>query len=316
MDWRPYYRTELEASDARERAESWLRLAFDADPVWSPEVGGVVSFPHTAFAYTGPLDARLVAALYSARVESVVALGVIHSVSLSPIRVALSSQPATAERDRAFDSAKGGFVLPQSAVDTAYGRLPLRSPDGLASGGLRMLPEEAAASEFSLDTFLAFLRLGADVLGKRPVTVLPVYVGMTRRPSDASFDEAVRLADILRDDVVNVRTAVVATGDLVHYGTAYGDAEPFIEDPSESFRGVLHETLSAALEREEFETAYGLCRDVLKSDQREILPVIANLLEGATSRIDHFALSDYTHILKAPPPCLVASVLATYHKEH
>ena len=207
----------------------------------------------------------------------------------------------------------GGFVLPDAALGTPFGEVPLRTAEGPVLRQLRTVPDDARTKEFSLDTFLAFLRLGADVLGVRPIPVLPIYVGMTRSPTDGSFEEADRLARLLARDLHDPLTAIVATGDLVHYGTGYGDVAPFIKNPLGHFRDAVERTLAAALGRQERETAYIECRDELKNDQREILPVIAKLLGGSgVARFVHFAMSDYAQILDAPCPCLVASALATY----
>jgi len=75
----------------------------------------------------------------------------------------------------------------------------------------------------------------------------------------------------------------------------------------------LRATLSRALGTGDLDEAYRQSRDLLRSDQREILPIIATLLgQGAPFEIASFALSDYAEILAVDPPCLVASALVAY----
>ena len=56
-------------------------------------------------------------------------------------------------------------------------------------------------SEFSLDTFTAVLRLGADVFGAKPIALERIFVGMTRRPVDGEYTVAADLADWVRSRV-------------------------------------------------------------------------------------------------------------------
>ena len=138
---------------------------------------------------------------------------------------------------------------------------------------------------------------------------------MTRNPLSRSFEGAASLARALRR-LLTPRTAVVATGDLVHYGRGYDVEERVRTMPTDVealrafFAREVEGTLRLALEDRDYEAAFARSEQVLRSDQRHLLPVLAELLgTGAGSSVLEFELSDYAPILKVEPPCLVASAL-------
>ncbi len=315
MDWKPYYRAECEAPGARQAIEGWL--AEDAGLARIVARRDVVSFPHTALAYAGPLQARLVHALYDdPTVERVLALGVLHGSGIDVYRVALDSQAPADRRRDGFSTVRGAFLSRESDA-TPFGPVPawdVPEVDAVRAdrGGL-------LAAEFSLDTFRGVVRVAADALGRPPLRVLPVYVGMTRDPLSGSFEAAEAVADWVRS-VVDASTAVVATGDLVHYGTAYGGAWASACAASNDalerlLRAEAERVLELALREREWDEAYRLSRERIGNDQREMLAVLSSYFRGgASGRLVSFELSDYAGILGAEPPCLVASALAAYER--
>jgi len=129
-----------------------------------------------------------------------------------------------------------------------------------------------------------------------------------------SFQSAEALASWLAR-YWDVSTAVVATGDVVHCGTAYGSEGDNASAAALSarFRRSLERLFIQALTNRDLEAAYRQSLHVLKSDQREILPVLAYLLgEGASANPLSYELSDYAPIFGVPAPCLVASALIEY----
>ena len=314
VDWKSYYRRELTLAESRGRLVEWLEAGADGRVDAALRRGAVVSFPHTAMAYAGPLQAAVVSSLYRGGVESVIALGVLHSGSLPIYQCALDERRSPEERARAFDVVCGAFGARASAIETPFGRHPTASNEpALFRTDQAVLPE----SEFSLDTFVSIMRLAADVFGKPPIPVELVFVGMTRHPVTGSFEEARSLADRLRRRVSS-STAIVATGDLVHYGTAYGLSESDAEDVDSTdlertLRSELETTLDLATNHRDLEGAYQRSRHVLMNDQRELLAVIVECLgERSGFEIIRLGFSDYTEILSVPPPCLVASALVVY----
>ncbi|MDD5265112.1 MAG: hypothetical protein PHU43_09795, partial [Candidatus Bipolaricaulis sp.] len=217
MDWKSYYRRECAAPGARDAMTRWILEGADASLLAAVRRGAVLSFPHTALAYAGPLQARVVRNLLDAGVERVLALGVLHSGGIGAYRTALDVREAASRRAEAFRVVRGVFFRPDGEAVTPLGPVPLGRPRGEA-GTARVESDSLLEAEFSLDTFLAMCRAGADVLGRRPIPVLAAYVGMTRDPVSGAFSAADELAAWVATER-DARTAVVTTGDLVHYGT-------------------------------------------------------------------------------------------------
>jgi len=316
MDWKPYYRTELEQRGARLAIESWLVPDAPARDVIAKR--GVLSFPHTALRYAGPLQARVARAVLEAQgIERVLALGVLHGSSVELYRRALDPDVPATRRGDGFAAVRGGFLTRRPEIETPFGpgeewRPPLGDIVRVDDAGL-------LAAEFSLDTFRAVLRAAADALGRRPLPVCPLFVGMTRDPVSSSFSAADGLADWLRA-YADPSTAIVATGDLVHYGTAYGgtwiDGNPVSPDAlGRALRPWVDRLFRTALVDRDWEGAYALSREKLGNDQREMLAALSSYLgAGAGASIFAFDLSDYSEILKVAPPCVVASALAAYRR--
>ena len=313
MDWKAHYREELDRSDTREQLLASLR----AEDAWgSKELvellrgKAIISFPHTAIAFSSHLMAKLVAALYRSDVTRVVAIGVLHSSGIAPFELALDHERASSVRMQAFAQVCGGWMPQETRVHTPYGTLDLGTLEVL--DGLRRDTDGLLEREFSLDTFLALLRLAADSFGRTPPEVLPIYVGMTRNPTTGDFEIARSLARSIAE-IWDAHTAIVVTGDVVHYGSAYGSDVVRANDLTKHFRAQLEGLLGPALARGDWSLAYRLAQDTLRSDQRELLPVLGALLGGSMAqRILEFSLSDYAPIFQCPAPCVVASALIAY----
>ncbi len=316
MDWRPYYRRECAAPGARDKMARWVLEGADAPLVAAVRRGAVLSFPHTALAYAGSPQARVVRSLLDAGVERILALGVLHSGGVDAYRTALDAREAVSRRAEAFRVVRGAFFRSDAEAITPLGAVPLGRPRGEA-GIARVESGDLLEAEFSLDTFLTMCRAGADVLGRRPIPVLAAYVGMTRDPASGSFSAADELAAWVAAEW-DAKTAVVTTGDLVHYGTGYGEAwvagAPVDREALvAAIRPEVEGCLEAAFSRGDRAGAYALSRGRLLNDQREILPVVAEYLGvPASFAILSFDLSDYAPILGAARPCFVASALARY----
>ena len=315
MDWKPYYRSELVTPGVREVLIGYLEEGRDPLIEEGLKRGAIVSFPHTSVHYSGTLQARLVSSLYRWGISRIIGLGVLHGIGIPAFRRARDGDLSADERKGAFEEIKGGFVPEGDRFETPFGGYPTWIPEAW-NGSIRIDRFGLLSSEFSLDTFVSILRLGADLFKRRPIPILPLFIGMTREPVSRDFSVASKLASFLRR-IVGPDVAVVTTGDLVHYGTAYaspgeevGEDGPLLE---ERFKGMVIRMLEAGLVRGDDEEAYRISTDGLKSDQREILPVIAAYLKRRGSyRILHFELSDYAGILSVDRPCRVGSALLIY----
>jgi len=320
MDWKPYYRGEIESMSGRETVETLLRGAVPGaiDELLIGEA--IVSFPHTALRYAGPLQARVVRMIYRLGIERVIALGVLHGSSVAVYKKASDAKAPTEQRRAACDAVSGGFLLPSESIVTPSGDLPIDPAVPSEEVPVRVDSAGILTDKFSLDTFFALMRREADRCGVSPIPVFPIFIGLTRDPIDRSFDVARRIGEWVRSIACETHggpaTAVVATGDLVHYGTAYGTSDATPAEPlpeiERRFRREVDRVLSAALTERDWELAYRLSHDMLHNDQREISAVISEVLGSATHGVLHFELSDYAKILDTAPPCLVASALIAY----
>jgi len=313
MDWKHYYENELLSPGSHDQVTRWLREADDPRVRAAIDRNAILSFPHTALAFAGPLQTAVVSGLYRSGVRDVIALGVLHSGFLPAYRTALDEKAPLADRDRAFGVVRGGFALPQETARTPFGDLPLLPADG----PVRVDRSGILDKEFSLDTFLATMALAAAAFDRPCLPVLPVFVGMTRDPVRRVFGPARELAEWLSCRI-GPRTALVTTGDLVHFGATYGwtpheiEAAGRQESVNRALREGVARMLSLALEGQT-EAAYQANLRSLRNDQREILPVLAAYLRhNAGFELLAFEMSDYEPILEAESPCLVASALVAY----
>ncbi len=314
MDWKAYYAGELRAPAARKRVTSWLeRARLEAPPPGVPSKT-VLSFPHTALHAAGPLQAVVAETIFRSGCRRVITLGVLHTSALPAASAAADPSRPASERERAFAVLAGGFLGGADGLATPFGELPLAPTVSEPSVVHRSACDNVLRNEFSLDTFHAVLRWAATLRKSKPPHVLPVYIGLTRHPVSGSFAVADALGAWLRgqwDD----ETAIVATGDLVHYGTLYASPALSVAPPDlETWSlGRLKEALRLGLEQRDDEAAYEIAWQELRSDQREMLPVLARALDsGARGDILAYELTDYADILRVPPPCRVASALVAY----
>jgi predicted class III extradiol MEMO1 family dioxygenase len=315
MDWKMYYRTELESAGARSGVEAWLRLASDVGVLasWDRRTT-ILSFPHTAMAYAVPLQARVVDAILRSGCSRVIALGVLHLGSFHEARVAIEASRPLAERQSAYQVLSGALYPAASTATTPFGSIPLSVPPCASGTSLRCDDSGKLEKEFSLDTFLSVLKLGGEMWRRRLPAVIPIYIGIARNPISGDFSVAQSLGEWLRSQW-DENTAIVATGDVVHFGPFYG-SEPTrasMDGLTERFRQILRLAFVAAFEDQNLEIAHRISFYDLKSDQREMLPVLAHTLrKGASGDILTFELSDYAEILDTEPPCRVASALIAY----
>lgn len=319
MEWRPYYDAELRQPGTRDKIVDWLRVAGEDDALPTMIGNGTVfSFPHTGIDDSGPIQARVVAALYRAGIKRVIALGVMHGSLIPAYRVAMDESASRGERADAFEHVSGAFLPTRRHLETPFGTHSVATLTEPMSAEIRVDTDELLRDEFSLDTFHAVLRLAADVFQVELLPVLPLYIGMTRHPITGSFETAARLAHWLREQWDD-ETAIVTTGDVVHYGAVYGSEDEGLSSvPLElRFRVRLEELFANAYAERDLETAYQSSLHGLKSDQREILPLLVHTLgEDARAELLTFELSDYASILDTVPPCLVASALIAYENRN
>ncbi|UCF10437.1 MAG: hypothetical protein JSW65_01790, partial [Candidatus Bipolaricaulota bacterium] len=283
IDWKAHYAAELEGPAAWLAIAGRLRRARpDADLVRELEAGAILSFPHTFLRAAAPLQMPVLVALRAAGIRRVVALGVIHGAFLNPSyreRFAAAAGEPPEHAETAYAELCGGWLPCVAEHPTPHGEIALWQPQEIVAEGIRRAPAGLLDDEYSLDTFLTLARLQADAHDEPPLEICPVYVGPTRHPLTGSFSVAAAMAEAVRT-VLGSETAVVATGDLVHYGwEVYEQHDRSLDGLSpdgieEHFRGLTAETLATALREGGLQEAFARSVRDLANDQRYILPVI------------------------------------------
>ena len=306
MDWRRFYREDAESARGREAVRTALAFWADGDPavLGALRAGGIASFPHTFLADSAEPLARVAATIVAGGFQRVLALGVLHGGTLPKFARAHADvlQRGGPGADRAFEALGGAFVGAQ-AETTALGPRVRHEPGLLGN-------------EFSLDLFDVVLATAAHAQGREPPEVVRVFVGPTRSP-DGDFAVASEIVAALRPHI-GTGTACVATGDLVHFGHGYAPPADVAALPADlpalehHFESRVRAMLDLAFREGDIPAAYGMSSLELRSDQRNLLPVISHLV-GPFAHPDvlSFRLSDYGPVLGHPPPCVVASALVT-----
>ena len=271
-EWKAFYARERESLGG-----VGLTERLDRAPKVELRPGEALIFPHTMLAATGHLTAAVVSAVVQSGAEEVLALGVLH----------------------------GGREQDAKRVKRA------RAGDPIARGALRRVhtgEDAVCAEEFSLDGFTALLALESARAGKKPPRVVaryPFLVGddLARLPG---LDDVIRLAE---------RMPLVGTTDPMHHGAGYGT-------PEHARRGE-HEETTMAFARFSIQkqldlvlgakwTAFQQLTELVRSDFRDVGPVLARALRGGAERrgeILELPLVDYAEVLGAEHPTWVAGPL-------
>jgi len=323
MKWKSYYRREFDLLGTRD----YLNMVFSRAEKDTPldsliNAGSILSFPHTALCYAAMHHARVIVSLYRAGVEQVITLGVLHvwghPASSSLYRQAMDSEEEASVRQEAFSVLAGAFWPADSLMRTPFGNISVALAPLPESDVLRCDVQGLLAEEFSLDTFFSLLQY-YYLLHDQPLPrIVPLYIGMTRDPLTGSFAIAGQVAAAVRS-MITAKTAVVATGDVTHYGSGYSSQKTMAgmstdaDELKKTLRDELDKVLTQTVDKREYRLAFPALDKFLNNDQRYLLPVIAELLgNGAEHDVISFELSDYSSINNVAAPCVVASSLVAY----
>ena len=200
MDWKSYYRRDLERDEVRAALAAALSHQEDDLVRGAPgERGTILSFPHTAACYAGPLQARVGRRALPLTPRSRPGPGCAAPLGTCALsRARGRGADPRAPIARLLRPGRRLRPPPAGSARTAFGTLPLARLPRETPGVLRLDRRGILKDEFSLDLFLSLVGLYAERHGAEPLSVLPVYVGMTRNPLSGSFEGAASLARALR----------------------------------------------------------------------------------------------------------------------
>ena len=168
--------------------------------------------------------------------------------------------------------------------------------------------------EFSLDGLRYILERAKEVL-KVEIPILeerflpdePVDIKDPHMIIDQYEKKANQLEDHFTRD-----TALILTGDLVHYGTFYG-TEEIKEDPDETIHAMIMKGLELVYKDHDYSGFFEHSLHVMNDQWGPA--IVASMLLGndLQYRIISEELSDYSDVLQDVRPCLVASVFYGVH---
>lgn len=225
------------------------------------------------------------------------------------------------------DVLKTGGILsfPHTRLEDSL-EAPIRIVDGLYKTGKRKVialgvlhnnsgEDNGEQKEFSLDGFEHIARMYAEVNGTEPLEIEKVYPPTPPKEYGKSEVQTLKAAgEALRAKVVSSdTTAIVMTGDLVHYGHAYLKSGKENEIDAENFEKTINSWIDEGLEtvyhKNDYETFLSEHNPKALNDQgRVAIMASAFLGDKLEYKIFYRKLSDYSNVLGAKKPTLVASV--------
>jgi len=179
----------------------------------------------------------------------------------------------------------------------------------IALGVLHRTSEWRTEDEFSLDGFRDILDIAVDMEGIEKPELKEIYLPRNREYMHDIDETVTDLTGIGREvsSRMEDRTALVMTGDLVHYGHGYGTS-----DPSDDPGGMISRWIVEGLDRVYVDKDY---RSFLEwsrkrmSDQGAVAVTASSILgSDLDHRIISSEIADYTAILRTASPTVVASV--------
>jgi hypothetical protein len=166
--------------------------------------------------------------------------------------------------------------------------------------------DEITRDEFSLDNFKALLSIAAEMADVKPPVLHKCYPFLTGEDPQSlhGYEELERL---VADGAV-----LVATGDLIHHGIGYGTPPESVRelDSLETVQWAtqaIQKQIDSVLQSD-FRKFEEQC-DQLRSDFRDVGPVLSSLVVGCSTELKDLRLIDYSDVLEAAVPTWVAAAL-------
>ncbi len=314
MNWRVTCEKDFLKNKDRLREVLEHGSVINSDMIQTVENGGIISFPHTLLKFSSEMILEVARSMYSADISRIIALGVLHADTLPPessTRLeSLFEQTYTDSYKEDFTEFKGAFY--RAKDESAFGTLSRFEPP--ESWEIIRQNDHLLEDEFCLDYLFNIIELTADVIDEQPIPLLPIYCGVSFDPATDSFQLAEGLAAEI-NQLNNEDTALLATGNLVHFGNNYNEPKVIREKPKAIkelgplFYDKIEEAFTAVFTEKDYLKGFDLLHNELQSDQGLLLPVLSELFSPYT--VDYhfykYRLSDYSEVWEVQKPSVVAT---------
>lgn len=198
----------------------------------------------------------------------------------------------------------------------------------IALGVLHNIGEDREQKEFSLDGFEHIARIYAEVNGTEPLEIEKVYPPPSKEDGK-SYALSLKEAGVALRSKIDGKTAVVMTGDVVHYGYGYlrGNERAYELAPTEkeiaaeknhekTINAWIDEGLDLVYRKKDYDAFLNEHKPKALNDQGAIALMASELLgDGLEYRTFYRKLSDYSGVLNenlkvhtVKKPTVVASV--------
>lgn len=257
---------------------------------------------------------EVVRSMYSADISRIIALGVLHTNALP------------SEFDTRFENLFEGTQSNSYQTDlTEFKGAFYRSKDESIFGAVNRFDppnsweiirqnDQLLENEFCLDYLFNLIVLTADVIDEEPIPLLPIYCGFSFDPATGSFELAKDIAQEI-NQLNSDDTALLATGDLVHFGNNYNKPKATRNKPKSIseleplFYDKIERAFSAVFSEKDYSKGFELLHDELQSDQRLLLPVLSEFFSSPEVyyHFYRYRLSDYSEVWEVEKPSVVAT---------
>lgn len=213
---------------------------------------------------------------------------------------------------------KGGFLsIPHTYLSTSIEPI-LRTLKAIHSSGkdqclflgvLHGYSKEDIEKEFSTDLFFKVKKMLEKELRLKNIPVKVIFLIRNNKKPQIYHDVLSRssIDSTLIKENINDDTAIITTGDLIHYGRLYGN-ENQIENMKEEYLSLVDSDLNTLYIEKDLEEYYHRSKAHL-NDQLSNAMALLNLYDGKLEyKIFDNKLADYSDILKTPDPAFVASI--------
>ncbi|MBN1389156.1 MAG: hypothetical protein JXA22_00780 [Candidatus Thermoplasmatota archaeon] len=164
--------------------------------------------------------------------------------------------------------------------------------------------------EFSLDTFKYVLDRTASIIGGERPELVELFLPRGPRGDKGDkermqeqIDDSAFLGKMISDD-----TAVVLTGDLMHYGDFY-ERTGYTDGKDDKLEKMIEKGLELIFSVRDKDLYFQNSRSCGNDQWASVVAITTLIPDDLAYRIFSMEFSDYSPVFQTSPPCLVASVM-------